>query len=37
VSVDAGVGYRVIAGAHGLNDQLQGVAGSIAVRFNFGQ
>jgi len=37
VSVDAGVGYRVVAGANGLSDQLHGVAGSIAVRFNFGQ
>ena len=38
VSVDAGVGYRVTASGYGYgsNLQLNGVAGSIAVRFNFG-
>ncbi|MCX6551829.1 MAG: hypothetical protein NTY02_12660 [Acidobacteria bacterium] len=28
-----GVGYRVIAGANGFEDQLGGVSGSIAIRF----
>jgi len=38
VSVDAGVGYRVTSGGYvyGSSNQLNGVAGSIAVRFNFG-
>jgi len=37
VSIDAGVGYRVTSAGYGLNNQLNGVTGSIAVRFNIGQ
>ena len=38
VSVDAGVGYRVTSASYyGSGTQLNGVTGSIAVRFNFGQ
>ena len=31
--LDAGVGYRAIAGADLLHEQLRGVSGSIALRF----
>jgi hypothetical protein len=40
VSVDAGVGYRLTSagyGAYGTSNQLNGVTGSFALRFNFGQ
>jgi hypothetical protein len=33
ISLSAGVGYRAVAGAGDLNRELQGVTGSIAVRF----
>lgn len=31
--LDAGVGYRVVAGSEFLGDELRGVSGSIAVQF----
>src|SRR4051794_41249286 len=31
--VDAGVGYRLIAGAENLDDRLGGVGGTISVKF----
>ncbi len=34
VAIDAGVSYRVVAGAYGWDDLLHGVAGSIGVRFS---
>ena len=37
VALDGGVSYRVVAAASGLESQLRGVAGSIAVRFWIGQ
>jgi len=34
--VDAGVGYRLIAGADTRNDRLRGVSGTISVKFGGG-
>ena len=34
--IDAGVGYRVIAGARGLDDKLRGLSGSVSVVFGAG-
>jgi hypothetical protein len=34
--VDAGVGYRLIAGAENLNDRLRGVSGTLSVKFGGG-
>ena len=33
LGIDAGVGYRVIAGSELLDDRLKGLSGSIALRF----
>jgi len=32
-----GVGYRVIGAANGFEDQLQGITGSVAIRFGGGK
>ena len=32
-----GVGYRVIAAANGFEDQIQGLSGSVAIRFGGGK
>jgi hypothetical protein len=34
--LDAGVGYRVIAGAGTLDDRLRGVSGTLSVKFGGG-
>ena len=34
--IDAGVGYRLIAGANGLDDRLHGATGTISVQFGGG-
>jgi hypothetical protein len=36
MQLNAGVGYRLIGAAHGAEDQLRGVVGSVAVRFGGG-
>ena len=33
MSVDAGIGYRLIAGSDALDDRLRGLSGSIALQF----
>jgi hypothetical protein len=37
MSVNAGVGYRVIAGADFLDDELRGVSGSVGLQFGSGR
>jgi hypothetical protein len=37
VAVVGGVGYRVIGAANGFEDQLQGITGSVAIRFGGGK
>lgn len=37
VRLTCGVGYRVIGGANGLEDRLQGVTGSVALQFGGGR
>jgi hypothetical protein len=37
VAVVGGIGYRVIGAANGFEDQLQGITGSVAIRFGGGK
>jgi hypothetical protein len=37
VALVAGMGYRLIAAANGFEDQIQGITGSVTIRFGGGK